>query len=98
MKMLKITKNILSYRFDWLLSQITLNALKYEAPMFQEFRTQNDTCLFDIHFISCSGLCEYFIYFKITIFSQSIVSCQCFLFPMQIFDFKKSIITIKLWF
>ncbi len=35
MNMLKITKNIFSYRFDLLLFQIALTALKYEAPMFQ---------------------------------------------------------------
>ncbi len=35
--------------------------------------------------------------FKINSFFQSIVRCPCFLFPMQRFDFKNSIITIKLY-
>ncbi len=53
MKMLRITKWVTSEyyhinRFDWLLSKIALTALKYEIPMFQEFRTQNRTHAYSI--------------------------------------------------
>ncbi len=46
MKMLTITKEVTTEyfhtqnRIEWFLSKIALTALKYETPMFQEFRTQ----------------------------------------------------------
>ncbi len=48
MKMLTITTGYIwisshTFRFDLFISQIALTALKYEKPMFQEFRTHNRT-------------------------------------------------------
>ncbi len=53
MKMLRITKRVISEYFhthtdliEFLKKkEIALTALKYETPMFQEFRTQNKTRL-----------------------------------------------------
>ncbi len=62
--------------------------------MFQEFRTQNRTHLFDNCFIYCLDLCICFI----NRFFHGIVRCQLFpVITMQRFDFKNSIITTILF-
>ncbi len=63
MKMLTITKGVTSEYFHTHTAMIdflhfALTALKYETPMFQEFRTH----LFDNCFISYLGLCICFIF------------------------------------
>ncbi len=67
------------------LSQIALTALKYETPMFQEFRTQN--WLLNNGFI---WVYEYSLILKINFFPKALlaasVSCH-----MQRFNFKNSI-------
>ncbi len=67
------------------LSQIALTALKYETPMFQEFRTQN--WLLDNSFI---WVYEYSLILKINFFPKALlaasVSCH-----MQRFNLKNSI-------
>ncbi len=58
--------------------------------MFQEFRTKNRTHAYLITFISYLVLWIAFFFFFINFFSKP-------LFPLQRFDFKNSIIAIKLY-
>ncbi len=65
--MLMITKEVTTEYvhtqtdFSDFFPKLQLLALKYETPMYQEFRTQN-TCLVDNCFISYLGLCVCFIF------------------------------------
>ncbi len=71
MKMLRITKRVISEYFhthtdliEFLKKkEIALTALKYETPMFQEFRTQNKTRLifFNLLFFSPKALLDAYV-------------------------------------
>ncbi len=72
--------------------QITLTALKYETPMFQEFRTQNRTHVYLITVLFLIWVYVYALFFKLTFFKAFPRHCQCFpVISMQIFDFKNSL-------